>query len=66
MPTRSCVNDFPQRTVPPVDDAHARDERAVRIGTGPGASLPQRIMAEVATRYRLKNGSHDQPNGVAN
>ena len=59
-------NDFPQRVVPPVDDAHARDERAVRIGAYPGASLPQKIMREVALRYRLKNGSYDFPNGKDN
>lgn len=63
MPTRSCVNDFPINY--PQETSRDRDERTVRIG-GSDAPITRRIMAEVATRYRLKNGSHDQPNGVAN
>lgn len=64
MPTRSCQNDFP--TPYPPETSRDRDERAVRLGNRPEASLPMRIMAEVATRYRLKNGSFDQKDGVAN
>ncbi len=63
MPFRGKLNDYPVHHSQETDDDRSR--RKVRIG-GPDAPITRRIMAEVATRYRLAYPATDFPDATAN